>query len=204
MASAPAPLSKIDPGSVPNEVTAVGLLGGEPVVVRREARQAAGIGDVDRAAGVVGVRIRDEVVAHVEKRRGVDEDGGGVARSAVAGCDHEVVLRHYSFADRWFKVNVTTDHRGALIETGDAANRSAFNCDIATPMERDGDETFAVDLFVDVLVGGDLGSVRVGDEDELEKAFDLGLVSAAEYAGRTRRGTTPATRGGAGGSAVAP
>jgi hypothetical protein len=62
----------------------------------------------------------------------------------------KVVLRHYAFANRWFKVNVPTDRSGELIETGDVAHRFALNCDIATPMEREGDETFAVDLFVDV------------------------------------------------------
>jgi predicted RNA-binding protein associated with RNAse of E/G family len=47
-------------------------------------------------------------------------------------------------------------------------------------MERDGDATFAVDLFVDVLVRADLRSLHVGDEDEFEQALSLGLVSPAE------------------------
>lgn len=53
-----------------------------------------------------------------------------------------VVLRHYAFAGHWFKVNVTTGLGGRLTETGDAGRRFAVNCDIATPMERDGDSTF--------------------------------------------------------------
>ena len=91
-----------------------------------------------------------------------------------------VVLRHYAFGDRWFKINVTTDQQGELVETGAPQQRFAFNCDIATPMERDGDATFAVDLFVDVLVRADLRSIRVGDEDEFEQALSVGLVSPAE------------------------
>lgn len=71
------------------------------------------------------------------------------------------VLRHYAFADRWFKVNVTSDLDGRLVETGDL--QFAFNCDVATPMERDGDAVYAVDLFTDVLVRTDNGlDVRRG------------------------------------------
>ncbi len=91
-----------------------------------------------------------------------------------------VVLRHYAFGDRWFKINVTTDQDGELVETGAPQQPFAFNCDIATPMERDGDATFAVDLFVDVLVRADLRSIHVGDQDEFEEALSVGLVSPAE------------------------
>jgi hypothetical protein len=66
-----------------------------------------------------------------------------------------VVLRHYAFAEHWFKINVTTDLSGRLTETGDGTRRFAVNCDIATPMEREGDSTFGVDLFTDVLVRQD-------------------------------------------------
>lgn len=90
------------------------------------------------------------------------------------------VLRHYAFGDRWFKINVTTDLQGRLIETGDPNNRFAFNCDIATPMERDGSATYAVDLFMDVLVRVDLRSLHVGDEDEFEQALADGLISPSE------------------------
>ncbi len=55
-----------------------------------------------------------------------------------------VVLRHYAFAGHWFKVNVTTGLSGRLTETGDGTRRFAVNCDIATPMEREGDSTFGV------------------------------------------------------------
>ncbi|MCA1709749.1 MAG: DUF402 domain-containing protein, partial [Actinobacteria bacterium] len=81
---------------------------------------------------------------------------------------------------------------GRPAETGADGLRFAFNCDIATPMEREGDATFAVDLFVDVLVRADGHSVHVGDEDELEEAFELGLLSTAEHKeGRARRETAP-------------
>lgn len=57
---------------------------------------------------------------------------------AVSEAIHgNVVLRHYSFADHWFKINVTTDLAGNLVETGDANVPFGFNCDIATPMERE-------------------------------------------------------------------
>jgi hypothetical protein len=97
-----------------------------------------------------------------------------------------VVLRHYAFADRWFKVNVTTNGRGWFIETGDAGYRFSFNCDIATPMARDGDSVFAVDLFVDVLVRVDATTRVVVDEDELAAAVQDGLVSKQEAAHAVR------------------
>jgi hypothetical protein len=81
----------------------------------------------------------------------------------------DVVLRHYAFADTWFKVNVTTDIAGNLVETGDAGQRFAFNCDVATPMERAATSTFGVDLFIDVLVRDDATSHIVGDQDELSR-----------------------------------
>ena len=90
------------------------------------------------------------------------------------------MLRHYAFADQWFKVNVTTDRGGRLTETGDRACRFAFNCDIATPMEREGDSPFAVDLFTDVLVRKDATSYVVADRDEFREMLGRGVISAAE------------------------
>lgn len=55
------------------------------------------------------------------------------------------MLRHYAFADHWFKVNVTTDSGGRVIETGDDSQRFAFNCDIAT-QEVDGECAVTVSL----------------------------------------------------------
>ncbi|MGH9155143.1 MAG: hypothetical protein ACRD1K_04690 [Acidimicrobiales bacterium] len=94
-----------------------------------------------------------------------------------------VVLRHYAFAEHWFKINVTTDLSGNLIETGAAGSPFAFNCDIATPMERDGDCIFGVDLFIDVLVRADSSSYVVNDEEEFEEMRPRGLLSAAEAQG---------------------
>ena len=91
-----------------------------------------------------------------------------------------VVLRHYAFADRWFKVNITTDLDGDLVETGDADNRFAVNCDIATPMEREDEMTFAVDLFIDVLIRADRVAYVVGDEDEFEEMFATQMFSPRE------------------------
>ena len=91
-----------------------------------------------------------------------------------------VVLRHYAFADQWFKVNVTTDLGGGVVETGPPGQRFAFNCDVATPMERDGDETFAVDLFLDVLVRADLATLEAVDHDEFKNGHARGMLSDTE------------------------
>lgn len=98
----------------------------------------------------------------------------------------DVVLRHYSFAEHWFKINVTTDLAGDAVETGDPDVPFAFNCDIATPMERENDSTYGVDLFIDVLVRADTRSYVVGDEAEFEEMLDRGLVSRSEERGARR------------------
>ena len=77
-------------------------------------------------------------------------------------------------------MNVTTDFAGRVVETGAPGQRFAFNCDVATPMERDGDETFAVDLFLDVLVRADLCTVVAVDHDEFESGLAQGMLSSAE------------------------
>jgi hypothetical protein len=97
-----------------------------------------------------------------------------------------VVLRHYAFADHWFKVNVTTRLGGRVTESGGGDSRFAFNCDIATPMEREGDSTFGVDLFTDVLVRDDAMSYVVVDQDEFGEMPSRGVISAAEGRGAER------------------
>lgn len=93
------------------------------------------------------------------------------------------ILRHYAFSEHWFKVNVSIDEQGQPVSSGDGPDRFAFNCDIATPMERDGNSIFGVDLFIDVLVRTDAASYRVQDEDEFEEMLQRGLLSEREAAG---------------------
>ena len=68
---------------------------------------------------------------------------GGVLRLDEQACVYavrygDVVLWHYAFARHWFKVNLTTDLTGRIVETAgeDPGVRFAFNCDLATPMRR--------------------------------------------------------------------
>ena len=84
-----------------------------------------------------------------------------------------------------FKVNVTIDRHGELIETGDEVHQFAFNCDIATPMEREGNSIFAVDLFIDVLIRKDASSFLVGDEDEFIQMASDNVLSASEQKAAT-------------------
>jgi hypothetical protein len=97
----------------------------------------------------------------------------------------DVVLRHHAFADRWFKINVTTDMQANLVETGpeNGPRRFAFNCDIATPMQTDGSAIYAVDLFLDVLVRRDARTHAAYDHDEFDEFVRRGLISAAEASG---------------------
>jgi hypothetical protein len=96
------------------------------------------------------------------------------------------ILWHYAFADRWFKVNLTTDLNGVVIETGasEAVDGFAVNCDLATPMcvwQQDM-AVYAVDLFLDVLVRSDGRTYRVCDVDELAQAIAAGQISENEAA----------------------
>ena len=113
---------------------------------------------------------------------------GGVLRSedevlVTEALHGDVVLRHYAFADRWFKVNCTTDAFGHLTETESTEAEAppfAFNCDIATPMVREGDAVFAVDLWLDVFVRADGQSYRVADSARFGRAVKQGLLSSRE------------------------
>ncbi len=99
------------------------------------------------------------------------------------GLHGEVVMRHYAFSDRWFKINCTTDRSGRFTEAGSTSGGIlpfAFNCDIATPMLREGNAVFSVDLWLDVLVREDGLSYRVGDESEFRAALEHGLLSEGE------------------------
>src|SRR5687767_3122138 len=67
-------------------------------------------------------------------------------------------LRHYSFFDRWYAVNVSLDAEGRfLTETNHRVGFDfTFNCDIATPMTQETEDTVArVDLELDVLAAPD-------------------------------------------------
>ncbi len=95
----------------------------------------------------------------------------------------EVVLRHYAFRDRWFKINCTTDRFGRFTETGSTnggAPPFAFNCDIATPMLREANAVFAVDLWLDVLVREDGLRHSIVDLSNFEHAVEHGLLSKRE------------------------
>ena len=94
----------------------------------------------------------------------------------------DVMLRHFAFRDEWFKVNVTLDEAGKLVETPGGPDHPpfAFNCDVATPMVTHGNVVYAVDLYADVLVEADGVSHQVQDILELEEAAARGLLSEYE------------------------
>lgn len=101
----------------------------------------------------------------------------------------DVILRHFAFRDEWFKINVTLDEVGRVVETpaGPGYPAFAFNCDVATPMVAHGNAVYAVDLYADVLVGADGSSHQVQDVSDLEEAAAGGLLSKNEFQ-NARRG----------------
>ena len=97
------------------------------------------------------------------------------------------VLRHYAFANEWFKVNITTDRAGRFLEAPTTTDvpAFAFNCDIAIPMLRSGGAVHAavhaVDLSADVLVRADGTTFATVDRAGLDAARAHGLISAREH-----------------------
>ena len=134
----------------------------------------------------------DAVRVFTSRPGGVLRLSGDVYVSAARYGD--TVLWHYALARHWFKINLTTDLAGQIVETGDErTGRFAFNCDIATPMRRRGGAVFAVDLFADVLVRADSITYQVCDLEELDRARLTGLILPAE-AGGAQDGLAELTR----------
>ncbi len=128
----------------------------------------------------------DDVRVFVTEPGGVLRIGDGLYVSA--GRYGDVILWHYAFARHWFKVNLTTELDGRIVETGgdEPGSRFAFNCDIATPMRRRDSAVYAVDLFADVLVQADGVTYRVCDLEQFQQAHSRGLILPGEAQGAQR------------------
>ena len=96
----------------------------------------------------------------------------------------DLIARHSGFAKRWLAVNVTTDRAGRLVEM---VSRDGFpcaiKCHVATPMLRQGNVCWQVDLWLDLLVRANGRDYLIEDEDEFALARDHGLLSDREVAG---------------------
>lgn len=99
--------------------------------------------------------------------------------------DGGIVQRRYAFREHWFRVGVTTDLSGRLVETAPEPGTPpyAYVIDLATPMQREGDGVYAVDLEVDVLVKADGITYAVTDLDDFQQSIRRGLISPAETEG---------------------
>jgi hypothetical protein len=97
----------------------------------------------------------------------------------------DIAVRHYAFRDHWFNVNCTTDPAGAFVDTTspDDVPLFRFNCAIATPMLRQDEAVFAVDLWPDVLVRADGVTHGVHDHGDFDAAIGRGWLSAREAEG---------------------
>lgn len=84
-----------------------------------------------------------------------------------------LVLRHYSFYDRWFAVNCTLDPSGGFA-TEPGPIDWCFNCDVTSPLFSVGRDLYSIDLFLDVLVGPDGRMHVTKDEDDLTNAIENG------------------------------
>jgi hypothetical protein len=92
------------------------------------------------------------------------------------------LLRHYSFARRWFVINCTLDLEGGFLAEPGPIDW-CFNCDISSPhLVQDG-VIYTVDLALDVLVAPDGRQHVVVDQDEYDEAVRHGWLTAGEQAG---------------------
>ncbi|MGH3487851.1 MAG: hypothetical protein ACRDP8_08040 [Actinopolymorphaceae bacterium] len=134
--------------------------------------------DVDFHPRQARVRVFDNPPSGVRR---ADEDAF-VSEATYAG---DVVLRHYAFRDRWFKVNLTVDAAGRPTETALApgAPAYAFNIDIATPMLFCDNAAYAVDLELDVMVKADARTYDVVDLTDFEESATKELISPGEVHG---------------------
>lgn len=80
-----------------------------------------------------------------------------------------ILLRHYAFPRKWFEVTCSFDRNRRLVEE-DGTIAWAFNCDICTPLLRDGGNAFNVDLDLDVLVAADGRRFTIKDEADFLQA----------------------------------
>jgi hypothetical protein len=111
-------------------------------------------------------------------------DGSALVYDVRVGED--AFLRHYSFCDRWFEVNVSLDGAGRLVTeaTGPGGFAWAVNCDIDTPLVDAGPAAVArVDLFIDVLAAADGRAYVVKDEEEFAGAVAAGVLTPEEARG---------------------
>ncbi|KAB8136224.1 DUF402 domain-containing protein [Gracilibacillus oryzae] len=78
------------------------------------------------------------------------------------------VLRHYSFKDRWFEINVSLTKDGNFRTEEHHHISWCFNCDISTPHLEIVNNIYNADLFLDVLVEPDGKTYAVIDENDFE------------------------------------
>ena len=89
----------------------------------------------------------------------------------------DVVLRHYSFPDKWFEINVSMTKDGEFFTEKHDHLSWCFNCDISTPHTEINNKIYNADLFLDVLVEPDGKTYVVIDEDDFEWEITKNLMS---------------------------
>lgn len=92
-------------------------------------------------------------------------------------------LRHYSFSDRWYAINVSLDPDGCFLTESNprVGFDFTFNCDIATLMTQEGEDIVArVDLELDILAASDGRTFIVKDEEDFDRSVSMGWITPEE------------------------
>ncbi|MGE5579099.1 MAG: hypothetical protein ACM3WU_03555 [Bacillota bacterium] len=107
-------------------------------------------------------------------------DGAALVYEVNVGPDR--YMRHYSFPDRWFRVNCNLDSRAHPVSV-EGPIPWAFDCSICTPQWVDGRNLFSIHLFIQVLVSRRGRLYYVKDMDLLDEAAAKGWVTGSELEG---------------------
>ena len=89
-----------------------------------------------------------------------------------------LALRHYSFMEHWFEVNVSLTAAGDFLEEPHPRLPWTFNCDICTPPRGNERDVYNIDLELDVLVNQDRRCRLIIDEDEFAEAYQQGYFGS--------------------------
>ncbi|HEV2529370.1 MAG TPA: hypothetical protein VGT61_13070 [Thermomicrobiales bacterium] len=97
--------------------------------------------------------------------------------------DGQRLVRHHAFARQWLSATVLLDEDGTPVPQPAAAGGAFLvKCHVATPLRREDDLCWQVDLWLDVLLAEDGRTPILEDEDEFAAARTAGLLSKHEAA----------------------
>ncbi|MCM2674932.1 DUF402 domain-containing protein [Alkalicoccobacillus plakortidis] len=96
--------------------------------------------------------------------------------------DKQTILRHYSFKEYWFEINISFDMDGEFLQELDKETNFvwSYNFDICSPFFVEKGQVYNVDLMLDVLVRSDGSNYLIKDEEEFLEGYEMNWFSEYE------------------------